>query len=174
MSDIREITEAELPAELKDHWKSAKASVERKNPGYAVKFLQAILKQEPGFLNARKLLRQAEINETGASPGSGKKGLFGTSGGGGGTLARASKKDPVAALVAIEKELEKDPFNGAINDVLHDTCLKVNLLSTAAFALETAKKGNPENTKLSHKLANFYILRDMHAEAAIVYQDIVR
>ena len=174
MSDIREITEAELPAELKDHWKSAKASVERKNPGYAVKFLQAILKQEPGFLNARKLLRQPEINETGASPGSGKKGLFGTSGGGGGTLARASKKDPVAALVAIEKELEKDPFNGAINDVLHDTCLKVNLLSTAAFALETAKKGNPENTKLSHKLANFYILRDMHAEAAIVYQDIVR
>jgi len=174
MSDIREITEAELPAELKDHWKSAKASVERKNPGYAVKFLQAILKQEPGFLNARKLLRQAEINETGASPGSGKKGLFGTSGGGGGTLARASKKDPVAALVAIEKELEKDPFNGAINDVLHDTCLKVNLLSTAAFALETAKKGNPENTKLSHKLANFYILRDMEAEAAIVYQDIVR
>ena len=174
MSDIREITEAELPAELKDHWKSAKASVERKNPGYAVKFLQAILKQEPGFLNARKLLRQAEINETGASPGSGKKGLFGTSGGGGGTLARAIKKDPVAALVAIEKELEKDPFNGAINDVLHDTCLKVNLLSTAAFALETAKKGNPENTKLSHKLANFYILRDMHAEAAIVYQDIVR
>ena len=139
-----------------------------------MKFLQAILKQEPGFLNARKLLRQAEINETGASPGSGKKGLFGTSGGGGGTLARASKKDPVAALVAIEKELEKDPFNGAINDVLHDTCLKVNLLSTAAFALETAKKGNPENTKLSHKLANFYILRDMHAEAAIVYQDIVR
>ena len=89
-------------------------------------------------------------------------------------MARASKKDPVAALVAIEKELEKDPFNGAINDVLHDTCLKVNLLSTAAFALETAKKGNPENTKLSHKLANFYILRDMHAEAAIVYQDIVR
>jgi len=174
MSDIREITEAELPAELKDHWKSAKASVERKNPGYAVKFLQAILKQEPGFLNARKLLRQAEIYETGASPGSGKKGLFGTSGGGAGTLARASKKDPVAALVAIEKELEKDPFNGAINDVLHDTCLKVNLLSTAAFALETAKKGNPENTKLSHKLAQFYILRDMHAEAAIVYQDIVK
>ncbi len=46
MSDqeIREITEVELPANLKDHWKSAKASVERNNPGYAIKFLQAILK----------------------------------------------------------------------------------------------------------------------------------
>ena len=138
-TEIREITEAELPVALKDHWKNAKASVERNNPGYAVKFLQAILKEEPGFLHARKLLRQAEITETGATPGTAKKGLFGSSGGAG-NLGRVSKKDPVAALVAIEKELEKDPFNAAINEVLYDTCLKINLLSTAAFALETARK----------------------------------
>ncbi|MEN8847141.1 MAG: tetratricopeptide repeat protein [Akkermansiaceae bacterium] len=171
--EIREITEAELPVALKDHWKNAKASVERNNPGYAVKFLQAILKEEPGFLHARKLLRQAEITDTKAAPGTGKKGLFGTSAGAG-NLGRVGKKDPVAALVAIEKELEKDPFSAAINDVLHDTCLKINLLSTAAFALETARKGNPENTKLAHKLAHFYILREMHAEAALVFQDIVK
>lgn len=172
--EIKEITEEELPAALKEHWKNAKASVERNNPGYAVKFLQAILKEQPGFLNARKLLRQAEITVTGASPGSAKKGLFGSSGGGAGGLARQSKKDPVATLAAIEKELEKDPFNAAINDVLHDTCLKVNLLDTAAFALETARKGNPENTKIGHKLAQFYILRDMHNEAANVFRDIVK
>ncbi|MGC6425895.1 MAG: tetratricopeptide repeat protein [Akkermansiaceae bacterium] len=172
--DIKEITEEELPAALKEHWKNAKASVERNNPGYAVKFLQAILKEQPGFLNARKLLRQAEISETGAVPGQVKKGLFGTSGGGAGGLNRQSKKDPVGALVAIEKELEKDPFNAAFNEVLHDTCLKVNLLDTAAFALETARKGNPENTKLAHKLAQFYILREMHNEAANVFRDIVK
>ncbi|MDB4633167.1 hypothetical protein OAG65_00115, partial [Akkermansiaceae bacterium] len=62
--EIREITEDELPAALKDHWKNAKASVERNNHGYAIKFLQAILKEEPGFLNARKLVRQAEIIES--------------------------------------------------------------------------------------------------------------
>ena len=55
IKEVREITEAELPAALKDHWKSAKASVKRNNQGYAIKFLQAILKEEPGFLNARKL-----------------------------------------------------------------------------------------------------------------------
>jgi hypothetical protein len=80
--EIREINEAELPSALKDHWKNAKASVEKNNHGYAIKFLQAILKEEPGFLNARKLVRQAEIIETGAIPGAAKKGLFGTSGGG--------------------------------------------------------------------------------------------
>ncbi len=168
--EIREITEAELPANLKEHWKSAKASVERNNPGYAIKFLQAILKEQPGFLNARKLVRQAEIMETGATPGSSKKGLFGSSGGAG----RQAKKDPAGALVAIEKELEKDPFNLGSNETLHDIALRMSLMDTAAFALETARKGNPENTKVAHKLAQFYVARDMHLEAAAVFRDIVK
>ena len=171
IKEVREITEAELPAALKDHWKSAKASVKRNNQGYAIKFLQAILKEEPGFLNARKLLRQSEIMETGASPGSSKKGLFGGGGGGGG---RQAKKDPAGALVVLEKELEKDPFNSGMNETLHEIALRMNLLDTAAFALETARKGNPENTKIAHKLAQFYVARDMYSEASVVYRDIVK
>ena len=171
IKEVREITEAELPAALKDHWKSAKASVKRNNQGYAIKFLQAILKEEPGFLNARKLLRQSEIMETGASPGSSKKGLFGGGGGGGG---RQAKKDPAGALVVLEKELEKDPFNSGMNETLHEITLRMNLLDTAAFALETARKGNPENTKIAHKLAQFYVARDMYSEASVVYRDIVK
>jgi|GEM_PF-6305390 len=120
MSEIREITEAELRQDLKEHWKNAKSSVERNNPGYAVKFLQAILKEQPGFVIARKLLRQAEINATGATVGESKKGLFGTSGGGAGGLGRKAKKDPLGTLPEIEKELEKDPFNPAFNEVLHE------------------------------------------------------
>ena len=171
IKEVREITEAELPVALKDHWKSAKASFERNNQGYAIKFLQAILKEEPGFLNARKLLRQSEIMETGASPGSSKKGLFGGGGGGGG---RQAKKDPAGALVVLEKELEKDPFNSGMNETLHEITLRMNLLDTAAFALETARKGNPENTKIAHKLAQFYVARDMYSEASVVYRDIVK
>ena len=173
VKEIREITEAELPAAHVEHWKSAKASVERNNPGYAIKFLQAILKEEPGFLNARKLLRQAEITNTGATPGGGKKGLFGSSSGGGG-IVRQAKKDPQAALVAAEKELVDDPFSAGTNDALHDVALGMGLMDTAAFALETARKGNPENTKLAHKLAMFYVAREMHHEASVVYRDIVK
>ena len=172
LKEFREIEEEELPAALKDHWKNAKASVERNNAGYAIKFLQAILKEEPGFLNARKLLRQAEINETGATPGSNKKGLFG--GGSGGAILRQAKKDAPAALVAAEKELESDPFNVSVNEAVHDIALRMNLLGTASFALETARKGSPENTKLAHKLAQFYVARDMHMEASSVYRDIVK
>ena len=170
--EVREITEAELPASLKEHWKNAKASVERNNHGYAIKFLQAILKEEPGFLNARKLVRQAEIIETGSIAGGGKKSLFG--GGASGSFARQAKKDPAGALVSIEKELEKEPFNVGVNEVLHEVALRMNLLDTAAFALETARKGHPENTKVAHKLAQFYVARDMHMEASVVYRDIVK
>lgn len=172
LKEVREIAEEELPTALKDHWKNAKASVERNNAGYAIKFLQAILKEEPGFVNARKLLRQAEITETGATPGSSKKGLFG--GGSGGAFIRQAKKDASGALVGLEKELEKDPFSVSLNDALHDIALRMNLLSTASFALETARKGNPENTKIAHKLAQFYVARDMHSEASVVYRDIVK
>lgn len=172
MSEIREITEAELREDLKEHWKNAKNSVERNNPGYAIKFLQAILKEQPGFIMARKLLRQAEINDTGAQVGAAKKGLFGGSGGSG--LMRKAKKDPVSALVEIEKELAKDPFNPGLNEALHEAALLLNLLDTASFALETTHKGNPQNTKLSHKLAQFYMARDMNAEASKIYRDIVK
>lgn len=172
-NEIREITEAELPEALREHWKNAKASVERNNPGYAIKFLQAILKEEPGFLNARKLLRQAEISVTGAIPGGGKKGLFG-SGGGGGSIIRQAKKDPRGALIAVEKELEKDPFNIGVNDALHETALLMGLMGTASFALETVRTGDPTNTKMAHKLAKFYVAQDMHLEASNVYRDIVK
>jgi cytochrome c-type biogenesis protein CcmH/NrfG len=172
VTDLREISEAELPAALVEHWKNAKASVEKNNHGYAIKFLQAILKEAPGFLNARKLLRQSEISETGATPGSGKKGLFG-SGGSGGNYVRQAKKDPLGALVSIEKDLEKEPFNEGLNDALHEVALKVSLPETAAFALETSRMGNPAQTKIAHKLAKFYLSRDMQLEASHVYRDIV-
>ncbi|MFT6243121.1 MAG: tetratricopeptide (TPR) repeat protein [Akkermansiaceae bacterium] len=50
----------------------------------------------------------------------------------------------------------------------------MNLLGTASFSLETARKGSPENTKIAHKLAHYYVARDMHSEASVVYRDIVK
>ncbi len=167
MSILKEITEEQLPAELVEHWDNAKASIEKNNPGYAVKFLQAILKMEPGFLNARKLLRQAEIDVTNATPKTGKKVASGSS------YLRQAKKDPAAGIIAAEKDLEKDPFNTGANDALHEISRDNNLPDTAAFALETSRKGNPEATKIAHKLAEYYITREMFAEASDVYRDIV-
>lgn len=166
-----EITDADLPKNLSDLVKKAKSSVEMQNFKYTVSLMQAVLREAPGYVEGRKLLRNSEIALTG---GKKKKGLFGGGGLGVMKLAGQAKKDPLGSLDAIEKELEKDPYGSAANELLFETALRLNFLETAAFALETIRKGAPENTKLLHKLAEFYLNRDEPAKAAGVYRDICK
>lgn len=167
-----EVTDADLPKNLRDLVLKAKGAVEMKNFKYTISLMQAVLKETPGYVEGRKLLRKSEIALSG---GKKKKGLFG---GGGGLgimkLQGASKKDPIGTLELIEKELEKDPYNAGANELLFDTALRANMLDTAGFALETIRDGAPENTKLLHKLAEFYMNRGMPLDAASVYKEIVK
>lgn len=171
---MAEITEKDLPANMKPLWLKALSAVQMNNLDYAISLLQAVLKEAPGFLEGRKILRKCSIQVHGATAK--KKGLFGMSGSGMGgmKLASQAKKDPAAALPLIEKELEKDPINDQANDLLFDTALKVDLPETAAFALETIRKHAPENVKLLHKLAEHYLSREMPTKAAEVYNDIIK
>jgi tetratricopeptide (TPR) repeat protein len=168
-----EITEKELPPNLKPLWLKAITAVQTANLTYGVSLLQAVLKDAPGFLEGRKMLRKCEFQLAGNVKK--KAGLFG---GGGGMammkLASAAKKDPTSAVPLIEKELEKDPFNDQANDLLFDTFIRLDLFESAAFALETVRKGSPENAKLLHKLAEFYISRDQPMIASEVYNDIIK
>ncbi len=168
-----EINEKELPANLRPLWLKALTAVQASNLEYAVNLLPPILKECPGFLEGRKLLRKCELQLGG---GAKKKSLFGiqTGGMGGMKLQSVAKKDPEGALPLIEKELEKDPLNDQANELLFDVCLKLELFETAAFALETMRRGNPENAKLLHKLAKFYIDREQPTLAAEVYNDIIK
>ncbi|WAC19201.1 hypothetical protein OVA24_18400 [Luteolibacter sp. SL250] len=168
-----EITEKDLSATLKPLWLKALTAVQTSNLTYGISLLQAILKDAPGFIEGRKLLRKIEVQHTG---GVKKKaaGLFGLQTGGGSKAAGQAKKDPLAALPVIEKELEEDPYNEASNDLLFETCLKLEMYETAAFALETIRKGHPENAKLLHKLADHYLSRDQPLQASEVYTDIVK
>ncbi|MCS5538429.1 MAG: tetratricopeptide repeat protein [Roseibacillus sp.] len=158
-----------LPKNLSDLVLKADAAIGQNNLGYAVKLLISVLKMEPGFIDGRKKLRAAEMKIAGPPK---KKGLFG--GGGAGKLKGKARKDPVGVIDDIEKELEKDPYNASLNELLHDVAFSVNMLDTAAFALETIRRATPDNTKLLHKLAQFYENRDMPEEAAGVYRDIVK
>jgi tetratricopeptide (TPR) repeat protein len=178
MSDqIVEITEAQLPQNLKTFWLKALSAVEMQNHTYAISLINAVLKDAPGFLAGRQLARKCAIQVV-ATSGKKKKsgGMTALLSGGMSSmkLANAAKKDPVSALIQIEKELEKDPFEPQVNDVLFDTAMRLNLLDTAAFALETVRKGAPENTRLMHKLAEHYLLRDKLDVATDVYNEIVK
>jgi len=169
-----EITEQELPPNVKPLWLKALTAYQAENLDYAVTLLQGVLKESAGFLDGRKLLRKCELKLAGGIKK--KAGLFGLQTGGMGLmkLHGHAKKDPLGTLPLIEKELEKDPLNDQANDLLFDTCLKLELFATAAFALETVRNGSPENAKLLHKLALFYLNRDQPLQASEVYNDIIK
>lgn len=172
---ILEIKEAELPQNVRTLWLKALSALELQNFSYAISLCQAILKDTPGFVEARKLARRCAVKTAGAGK---KKGnamtqIF-SSGVSVSRLQSQIKKDLKAGLMALEKELEKSPNSGSLNDLLFDTAIQQNMNDTASFALETVRKGAPENTKLLHKLASHYLARDMPQEAAGVYKDIIK
>jgi tetratricopeptide (TPR) repeat protein len=172
---IVEILEGQLPQNMRVLWLKSLSAVELQNFSYAISLCHAILKEVPGFLEARRLARRCAIK---TSSGAKKKGnavtqIF-SSGVSVSRLQSQIKKDPRAGLMALEKELEKDPVSGSLNDLLFDTAVQQNMLDTAIFALETVRKGAPENTKLLHKLASYYLARDIPHEAAGVYKDILK
>lgn len=166
-----EITEKELPPNLKPLWLKAITAVQASNLDYASTLLQGVLKESPGFLEGRKLLRKCELQQVGGIKK--KAGLFG-GGMGGMKLQGQAKKDPQGTLALIEKELEKDPLNDQLNELLFDTCVKLELFETAAFALETVRSGTPDNAKLLHKLAAFYLNREQPELASEVFNDIIK
>ena len=169
-----EIAEKELPQNLKSLWLKALSAVQTGNLTYAISLLQAVLKDAPGYLDGRKVLRNCEIQLAGAPKKKG--GLFGIQTGGMGFMKLAShaKKDPEGTLPLIEKELEKDPYNEAAAEILFDTFMRMELYDSAAFALETVRKGYPENSKLLHKLADFYLTHNQALTASEVYNDIIK
>jgi tetratricopeptide (TPR) repeat protein len=140
-----------------------------KNYGYVIQLMQGVLKAEPDFLLGRQLLRKAEIAKAAAS---GKKSLL--SGGGLSTMKFSSqvKKDPVAAIVEIEKALETDPHSQALNLQLRDAAMAANMPETAAFALETIVAGAPRDTKMLHELAKHYLTQDDAEKAVDIYTKI--
>ncbi|RYD29411.1 MAG: hypothetical protein EOP87_18405, partial [Verrucomicrobiaceae bacterium] len=83
-----EITEKELPPSLKPIWLKSLSAVQTSNLPYGISLLQAVLKDNPGFLEGRKLLRKCEIQLAGGVKKKG--GLFGV-GGGVGRLAGQAK-----------------------------------------------------------------------------------
>jgi tetratricopeptide (TPR) repeat protein len=144
-------TEKDLTEKNRALWLKALSAVELRNHGYAISLLQAVLKETPGFLDGRKMLRRAEIAAT-----KGRKGML--SG-----LSTASlkgsgmvKKDPAAAMELAEKNLESDPYNSAANHLLKDASNAAGYPEIASFALETLVEGNPKDVKLMHELGEHY------------------
>lgn len=164
-SDV--VTEADLDPKLKALYLRGVSALELRNWGYVISLFQAVLKQEPRFLDCRRQLRMAAMKQQ-----AGKK-SFGTESMKAISLQREVKKNPTEAMVNVEKDvLATDPFNPAGNQVLFDAAMALEMPMTAGFALETLTDGHPDNTKYWHQLGEFYYKSDEYERAAQVYEKI--
>jgi tetratricopeptide (TPR) repeat protein len=163
-------TEKDLTPNSRNLWLRAMTAVETRNFPYAISLIQAILKESPGFLDGRKWLRRAELAATKGNK-SFLKGLSGSS-----IQAMKAhggiKKDPLAAIVAAEEILEKEPYNIAANGLLRDAGNAAGMPEVAGFALETMRDANPKDTKILHELARHYSATDQAEKAIDTYNQI--
>ncbi len=162
------VTETELDPKFLNLWKKALLSFEQRNWDYVISLTLPVVKAEVGFLDGRKLLRAAEGEKAKAS---GKK-LFGFGGGG---MFKGGKKEPVEQIAELEENLfPSDPFSISGNQQLYDLAMRIHFPDLAAFALETIKRGHPQNTKLMHKLADHYMAHEEPEKAGDTYRAILR
>jgi tetratricopeptide (TPR) repeat protein len=162
------VKEAELQPKHQNLWKKGLLAVEQKNWEYAVSLILPVVKEVPGFLDGRKVLRRAEGEIAG-----GRKGF--SFGGGGGGLFKSGKKDPWEQIAEMEDGVfQKDPFNASANNSLYELAMKLQFPDLAAFALETIRMGQPNNTKIMHQLAEHYMAHDQPEKASETYRAIVK
>ncbi len=163
-------TENELTPASRALWLKALAALEQRNFGYTVTLLQPVLKEEPGFLAGRQVLRKAAIEQQ-----KGKKSFFKL-----GSLSSMSSKkidaskDPAGAMDAAEKALVEDPYNIPANLAIRDAAMALELPEVATFALETLSEGHPKDTKILHELARHYTLIDKPERAVHTYARILK
>ncbi len=164
-------TEKDLPEQQRATWLKAMSAMQLRNYGYTVQLLQTVLKVAPDFLAGRQLVRKAAVAKM-----AGKKGLLsGLSSASFSTMKVQSlvKKDPVAAMDAVEKILESEPYNPQANLLLREAAMAAKMPEVAAFALETIIEGNPKDTKTMHELARHFMQNGLPEKAVDWYGKIV-
>lgn len=163
------IQETDLQQGYRNTFKKALDAVKMSNHGYAVELLLSVVKDNPLFLEGRKILRSASMQGQ-----SGKKKFLDTTSVKLRKPQATLKKDPLGAIGEIEDILKEDPLNVSANTALFEAANAASMPQTASFALETALKGKPQDTKLAHKLARYLLGIDEAERAIKIFEHIIK
>ncbi|MFM9001023.1 MAG: hypothetical protein ACKORB_05300 [Opitutia bacterium] len=126
----------------------------RSNPQYAVEILTGILSRNPGCVEVRRSLRQAQKAVLGT-----RKGLFDGVVGAitSSKIAKAVEADPVGAITGAEAALAKKPTDANANKTIALAATKLGFHALAAFAYEELAANDPKEVQHHVDLANTWI-----------------
>jgi tetratricopeptide (TPR) repeat protein len=165
-------TERELNPTSRNQVSRAKTAAQSKNYDYAITLLQATLKDEPLFLDGRRLLRAVEIQKFKSKSTWGLK-MSGMGLSGGFPKMAGAKKTPQEQLVQAEEVLAGDPYNIKANQMLGEAGAALGYPEFKCFAFETLREGKPTDKAILNSLAEAYMEAKEAAKAEKVYENIL-
>jgi tetratricopeptide (TPR) repeat protein len=137
-----------------------------RNPAHAAGILEGIVRRNPGCLEVRQLLRQAQNKASAKKASQVTKLLMPltnmslTMG-----VDKKIEKDPSAVMDAAEKAITANPQNTTAHAVLGKAALAAGLIDTAIFAFESFRAINPKDSTNAKALMNAYIENHQTEEA---------
>jgi tetratricopeptide (TPR) repeat protein len=157
-------TERDLSAPQRGIHGRAKAAAQQKNYDYTISLMQALLKEEPLFLEGRRFLRAVELEKYRALSSFQKQMLSMKVGSAAMKLSTAGKKEPAEQLVLAEEVLALDPFQNKANMIIGEAGSKLGYAEFRAFAYETlasqikpGAKADKADKAVLNALANTYM-----------------
>lgn len=153
-----EVTLNEAPRKLREIVDKASAALERGNTDYAIEMLLNTLDTEPRLLEARKLLRNAQVARFVAAGGGPSRHFLATLTGLGGLISASAmvKAKPLKALQRAERLMNRDPLNRPFIMLVARAALAAELPQTAIHALEVAREAYPNDVDLLYQLGTLY------------------
>jgi tetratricopeptide (TPR) repeat protein len=149
-------TERDLSPNCRNLVTRAKTANQSKNNDYAINLMQTALKEEPLYLEGRRLLRVWEIQKYKALSSMAKGMLNMKIASVAMKLSAVAKKEPAEQLATAEEVLELDPYNAKANAMIGDAGDALGYPAFKAFAYETLAEGKPDDKLALNKLAKAY------------------
>jgi len=149
------VTLEQCPKKVKDLFNRASTAIERDNADYAIEMLLSTLDLEPQLLQARRLLRMAEIRKatSGKSSMSGLKGMGPKS-----KIKSLIKKDPAKALKTAEEQLMTvDPVNAGFVYAYKEAAMAADNPEAAVMTMELARDYNKTDKEYLETLGDLYL-----------------
>jgi tetratricopeptide (TPR) repeat protein len=150
----------------------AKTAAQSKNYDYAISLLQAVLKDEPLFLEGRRFLRAIEIQKYDAT-GTFTRQMASMKLTGGALKFSAGKKTPQEQLIQAEEILAQDPYHEKANVLVGEAGMTLGHPEFKCFAYETLAKGKKDNKGYLQQLALAYMESKDFPKAVQTYERII-
>ena len=150
----------------------AKTAAQSKNYDYAISLLQAMLKDEPLFLEGRRFLRAVEIQKY-KSTGAFTRQMTSMRITGGVMKLSSGKKTPQEQLIVAEEVLAQDPYNTKANALIGEAGATLGYPEFRCFAYETLSEGKPTDKTILNTLALAYMEAKSFTKAVNTYDRIL-